>query len=129
MASKPRPKKSAATTREADEVASTEGVQGTGVAPPPAVDPAAADAVSKLTALQLDSYAQTFRALTAPTEVDAAAADPVSIQSAARFSSYAEMFEQVSARFAAAHEMLVKGLTADAGPDGEADPTDATPAT
>ena len=93
--------------------------------PPTDVNPAQAHVVSMLAATQLDSHAQTLRAIRAPTEVDPAAADPVSMLTAIQFSAYAEMFQNVAARFAAAHEAPLKGTVARAHPDTAGAPGDA----
>ncbi|OIN78181.1 hypothetical protein BST29_12735 [Mycobacterium malmoense] len=61
-----------------------------------------------------------------PTEVDPAAIDVVSMLTAVQFGTYGAMFQEVSARFAAAHEMFVKSLEINAesqettGPGGDA---------
>lgn len=85
--------------------------------------------MSRLTALQLDAHAQTLRAISAPTELDAAADDEVSALIAVRFGAHAAMLENVGAQFAAAHEALMKSLTANDNSNSAADTGDTTPAT
>lgn len=93
-------------------------------------DALAADrAISRLTALQLDAYAQTLRGLHAPTVVVPSAGDEVSALTAARFVAHAQNLQEISARFAAAHEALIRSLAISANLDFPPNPSDSTPTT
>lgn len=130
MSSTPHTNKATPAPGEPAKAASTQDTPGSvKPAQPVDVDPAADDAMARLTALQLDAHAQTLRAVSAPTEVNAAAADEVSALTAARFGAHAAMLQRVSAQFAAAHEALMKSLTNSANSDVVADPGGANPAT
>nr|WP_139093682.1 PE family protein [Mycobacterium malmoense] len=130
MSSNPHTNKPTPALGQPANVASAQHTQGSAEpAPPMLVDPAVDDAMSRLTALQLDAHAQTLRAISAPTELDAAADDEVSALIAVRFGAHAAMLENVGAQFAAAHEALMKSLTANDNSNSAADTGDTTPAT
>lgn len=90
------------------------------------VDSAAELVISRLTALRLDTYAQTLRALSPPTVVAPPAHDEVSALTAAQFGHYAQMLQSVSTHIATAHEQLMKSLANRVDPDAIEGPGDTT---
>lgn len=125
-----QPKKPAAAIGEPAKVKPTlSGRDTDGSTHPTVADSAADDAVMRMTALHLDAHAQTLRALNPPTGLDPAGADEVSALTAALFDAHAETLQKVAARFAAAHEAMLKSLAKNATSDAAADRGDATPAT
>ncbi|TVS87002.1 PE family protein [Mycobacterium helveticum] len=111
-------------------ITSTDCTQEAGEKSPPIQQSPTADQVlSRLAAIQLDTYAQTVRALHAPKVVTPPAGDHVSALTAARFGAHAQMLEAISTRFAEAHEALLKSL-AEIANSGTADgPGDTGPTT
>jgi hypothetical protein len=129
MSATPPRDKPAAESHAPAQVASTDSTpEIVKPTPPTQVDLAADDAMAKLTALHLDAYAQTILAATAPTGVDPPAGDEVSALTAARFGAHAQSFKEISLRFAAAHEALMKSLANNADRGAAANPGDATTA-
>ena len=80
-------------------------------APTTGVVPAAADAVSALTAAQFASHAQMYQAV----GVVPVPADVVSALAAAQFATHAEVYQAISAQAAAIHEMSVNTLATSGG--------------
>lgn len=118
------PTTAAGASGPAASLASAHGKPGS--VPPLQVDSAAELVMSRLTALRLDTYAQTLRALSPPTVVAPPARDEVSALTAAQFGAYAQMLQNVSTRIAAAHEQLMKCLANRVDPSAIEDPGDTT---
>ncbi|WP_373139523.1 PE family protein [Mycobacterium marinum] len=130
MPSKPRTNSPTPAPGEPVNVASPQHTEGPAEpSPPMLVDPPVDDVMARLTALQLDAYAQALRAISAPTELDAAAGDEVSALVAVRFGGYGAVLEKIGAQFAAAHAALMKSLTTNGNSGSAADAGDATATT
>lgn len=110
------------------QAAPIDGAHSKSGSTPPQSDLAADLAISRLTALRLDAYAQTLRALSPPTDVAPPGGDEVSALTAAQFGSYAQMLQTVSVRFAAAHDALMKRLANEADSNAIVEPGDGTTA-
>jgi hypothetical protein len=83
-------------------------------------------AASALQTLGTSMTDQNAAAAAPTTAVAPAAADPVSALQATQFSAYGTWYQQVSARAAAVHQMLVNTLNTSAGSYGETEATNQT---
>lgn len=127
MSSTPHPKIPVVAASEPGQAASSDSAHGrVESSPPRQMDSTADVAMSRLTALRLDTYAQTLRALRPPTAVAPPAGDEVSALTAAQFSAHAQMLQKINILFVGAHEALMKRLANKAGSNVSADPGEAT---